>query len=142
MVMAALLVSTTLVAPAAASTPDHDDDGTGFAGDSCGRDVIGVAVEMLQGNFDKSTECRIEQIRQGNKKQEMQDIHSRGETLAVSADSFLDGTHNSLENARTVAWTKAEVATLNALEKTARRQRRASLLGMLSVGTTAGCSPM
>lgn len=115
MVIVAMLVSTALVAPVAASTPD-DDDGTGFAGDPCGRDVIGVAVDMLQGNFDKSTECRIEQIRQGNKEQEMQDIHARSATLATSVDSFLDGTHNSLENARTVAWTKAEVATLNALE--------------------------
>ncbi|WP_257300237.1 hypothetical protein [Haloarchaeobius sp. FL176] len=92
MVMALLLVSTALVAPAAATMPDDDDDGTGFAGDPCGRDVIGVAVDMLQGNFDKSTECRIEQIRQGNKEQEMQDIHSRAGTLAVSSDSFLDGT--------------------------------------------------
>ncbi|MFC4407970.1 hypothetical protein [Haloarchaeobius iranensis] len=129
MVMAALLVSTTLVAPAAAAAPDDDDDGDGFAGDPCGRDAIAIGIDILQGNLDKSTECRIEEIRQGNKQQEMQDIHSRSETLAVYSDSFLDGQANSLEHARTVAWTKAEVAALNALENnsTQAQTRRAAI---------------
>ncbi|WP_435319035.1 hypothetical protein [Haloarchaeobius sp. TZWSO28] len=113
MVMALLLLSTAVVSPAAASTPE---DGDGFAGDPCGRDVIQITVDVLSGKFDKSTQCRIDTILNGSKEQEMQDIHAESNTLSASVDSYLDGKHNALENSRTVAWTKAEVATLKALE--------------------------
>lgn len=117
MLLVAGLVAQPLIAPVAAA---GDEDG--FAGDPCGRDVIQISIDMLQGNLDKSTECRIQEILDGSDEQEMQDIHAQAETLSVSSDSYTDGVSNSLENARTVAWTKAEVATLNALENNSTQE--------------------
>ncbi|MFC4408588.1 hypothetical protein [Haloarchaeobius iranensis] len=108
MVMALLLVSTTLVAPVSASTTTPDSD-------NC--DSVDLTVRLFN-PLDDTSDCwaDVDEIRQGSKAQERADILSRAETMQADQETTVTAYHNTLENARTVAWTKAEVAALKALE--------------------------
>ncbi|WP_440989276.1 hypothetical protein [Haloarchaeobius baliensis] len=128
-VMVMLLVSTVVAGPAAAATasprdatvqPEPPDPTPG-----CGEHIVEKAVQFLSpayAAYDAVTggdQCNVEEIRQGNQEQEMQDIHAQAQTLAVDQQSSLTAYSNALNDARTVAWTKAECASLDALEANA-----------------------
>ncbi|MFC4407957.1 hypothetical protein [Haloarchaeobius iranensis] len=108
MVMAFLLLSTALVGPVSASTTTPDSD-------NC--DTVDLTVRLFN-PFDDTSDCwvDVDEIRQGSKEQERADMLSRADTMDASEETVTNAFHNTLENARTVAWTKAEVAALKALE--------------------------
>lgn len=95
--------------------------GQSITGDECDPSIVDYGVALMSPataayNYATSDGCAVDEVLQGNKEQEAQDIHANAETLNASTRSFTNAQHNALENARTIAWTQAEVATLKALE--------------------------
>ncbi|MFC4406402.1 hypothetical protein [Haloarchaeobius iranensis] len=143
MVMAALLLSTALVgpamaasAPAAGSTgaepvdrttaqPEPPEDPVGGCNASVAERAMDFGLKIAVPAYaaydiaDSSDECNVGEILQGNKEQEKGDIHSEAEKIRANQEAAVTGVHNSLNDARTIAWTKAECATLDALEANA-----------------------
>ena len=141
MVMAFLLLSTALVgpamaasAPATGSTTDaprtmestasrtQPEDPVGGCNASVTERAVDFGLKVAVPAYavydiaDSSDECNVKEIRQGNQQQEMKDIHGQAATLNANQEAAITGYQNGLNDARTVAWTKAECATLDALE--------------------------
>lgn len=118
----AIVTQAVMAAPATAATTSGSTTVQPSLQPDCGESQLEKAVQFLSPAYalydavNGGDECDMETVLQGNQEQEMQDIHANAQTLSTDQQSTITAYTNALNDARTVAWTEAECATLDALE--------------------------